>query len=51
VLRSALNAYFAELDDVTLADLLPPARTLSRAMAMPTSRRVVKSSGKSLTMR
>jgi Rrf2 family transcriptional regulator, nitric oxide-sensitive transcriptional repressor len=51
VLRSALNAYFVELDDVTLADLLPPARTLSRAMAMPTSRRVVKSSGKSLTTR
>jgi Rrf2 family transcriptional regulator, nitric oxide-sensitive transcriptional repressor len=35
VLQGALAAYLAELDQVTLADLLPSARRLNSAMALP----------------
>jgi Rrf2 family transcriptional regulator, nitric oxide-sensitive transcriptional repressor len=35
VLQGALAAYLTELDKVTLADLLPTARRLGRAMALP----------------
>jgi Rrf2 family transcriptional regulator, nitric oxide-sensitive transcriptional repressor len=49
VLRGALDAYLAELDHVTLADLLPPGRSMSRAMSLPPSTRSVSSSGESST--
>lgn len=35
VLHGALNVYLAELDKVTLADLLPTARSMGRAMVWP----------------
>lgn len=35
VLHHALDAYLAELDRTTLADLLPPARSMNRAMGLP----------------
>jgi Rrf2 family transcriptional regulator, nitric oxide-sensitive transcriptional repressor len=35
VLHGALDAYLAELDKATLADLLPTARKLGRVMALP----------------
>jgi Rrf2 family transcriptional regulator, nitric oxide-sensitive transcriptional repressor len=46
VLRGALDVYLAELDHVTLAELLPPGRSMSRAMSLPPSTRIVSSSGK-----
>ena len=49
VLRGALDAYLAELDHVTLADLLPPGRSMSRAMSLPSATRSVSSSGESST--
>ncbi len=39
VLQTALDAYFAALDGVTLADLLPSAQTMNRAMSLPSSTR------------
>jgi Rrf2 family transcriptional regulator, nitric oxide-sensitive transcriptional repressor len=49
VLRGALETYLAELDRVTLAELLPPARTMSRAMAPPRSARVMSPARRSST--
>lgn len=48
-LSSALDAYLAVLDGVTLADLLPPARSMARAMKAPAegSMRIMVSAGKS----
>jgi Rrf2 family transcriptional regulator, nitric oxide-sensitive transcriptional repressor len=49
VLHAALDNYLAELDRVTLAELLPPARTMSRAMAPPRSARVMAPARRSST--
>ncbi len=49
VLRGALETCLAELDRVTLAELLPPARTMSRAMAPPRSARVMSPARRSST--
>jgi Rrf2 family transcriptional regulator, nitric oxide-sensitive transcriptional repressor len=46
-LRSALDAYLAELDAVTLADLLPAARSMDRALGAPAVVRFTAPPGKS----
>jgi Rrf2 family transcriptional regulator, nitric oxide-sensitive transcriptional repressor len=50
VLRRALDAYLAELDNVTLAELLPSARSMGRVMSLPLSaKEFVRNSARNVT--